>query len=280
MLHVAGWSSLSLLGCAAAAAMLWQDPAVEERAAQEAAIAAAHAEQAQQQEVAARARYGAAIAAAAQDAAAQSRDITTRVRVRQSGQQPGGAIVYGEQAGAAEEFLRAYNVYAKQPESSDVARAVHAYRSADSEDGRTSARKQLSDALGAEYDALLQQHEQHLNQMEERLRKLRDQLAKRREARDDMVSMRLQWMLSEADGLGWPSAPRPGSDWSASSPTQAAAGLYFAPQPPHLPFVNEGPSSLVPSVPGVAAPLPVSAQTAPAPVAPAVPPGPGSGQGQ
>lgn len=100
------------------------------------------------------------------------------------------------------QFLR-YATVSQNP----VGKALQAFRAAESEEDREEAREELEEALSEEYETLIEAHDEHLTRLEERLAKLREQLERRREAKSEMVDLRLDALLSEADGLGWPTPP-------------------------------------------------------------------------
>ena len=74
------------------------------------------------------------------------------------------------------------------------------------DEAREEAEDELRGALEEEYDMGLVQYEKHLEQMESRLKKLREELDRRRDAKREMVDLKLQWMLNSADGIDWPGA--------------------------------------------------------------------------
>ena len=85
-----------------------------------------------------------------------------------------------------------------------VANLMKKYKQAeeasDKEDIVDELRKQLKEA----YDASLASHEKNLEQMEAKLKKLREQLDKRRAAKNKIVDLRIEVLVNEAEGLGWP----------------------------------------------------------------------------
>lgn len=234
MLNSAALGACSLLGIATAGMMwFWQDPVAEAEAARElAAVERAHAE-------AARADAEAAmeVAVASQQEAHTTASAADAVRARtvyaqgvalapaEPSHATGGGVwstqpeLPGLYSGQAVN-VAGFPIQSTQPAGqyryaysgdwhadSGAGEALAAYRDADTDEERDEAKTKLSEALGEEYDAILEQHEKHLAEMEERLEKLRGQLEKRRDARDDMVEMRVEALTSEADGLGWPSPP-------------------------------------------------------------------------
>jgi hypothetical protein len=104
--------------------------------------------------------------------------------------------------------------------------------------------EQLHKLLGEEYDRSLAGHEKSLDKMEERLEKLREQLSKRRSAKSKVVDLRIQQLLNESEGLGWP-GPSPGSNT-----------LQWREQRDPFGFMNADPATrygvAVPPVPAIA----------------------------
>jgi flagellar motor protein MotB len=101
--------------------------------------------------------------------------------------------------------------------NSPLAAAMQALKQADSDEGKQEAQQKVKEALEKEYDAFLAQNEKQLEELEKRLEKLRDQLDRRRQAKNKMVELRLQMIVSEAEGLGWPEQ-MPQSNWRAFPP--------------------------------------------------------------
>ncbi|MEM7456203.1 MAG: hypothetical protein AAF456_17790 [Planctomycetota bacterium] len=85
-----------------------------------------------------------------------------------------------------------------------VAKAVSQLAQAEGEDQRDEAITQIEQALGDQYDEYLEYDQQRLDQMRERLERLEEQFQKRQEAKERMVELKLEMIVSEADGIGWP----------------------------------------------------------------------------
>jgi molybdopterin converting factor small subunit len=81
---------------------------------------------------------------------------------------------------------------------------MEAYHKAESDEDRNAAKGGLQSELETQYDAFIDQQGKQVEELEERLAKLKEQLQKRREAKSRMVDLKLQMVLSQADGLGWP----------------------------------------------------------------------------
>jgi hypothetical protein len=62
----------------------------------------------------------------------------------------------------------------------------------------------LKSALEEQYDLYLAQHEEPLKGLEEKIAKLRKEFEWRKNARDDLVKLRLDTIWYNAQGLGWP----------------------------------------------------------------------------
>ena len=107
-----------------------------------------------------------------------------------------------------------YTVYSSQSDSkgknefqvaqSDVKKATEALKKAESRDEIAEAREELRKALAADYDVRLDHFQSEIDAMAERLDAMRAKLAKRRDAKDEMVELRLKVVEAEADDLGWP----------------------------------------------------------------------------
>jgi hypothetical protein len=78
------------------------------------------------------------------------------------------------------------------------------YQTSDSEDDKSKAKQGMREILGQQYDAFLETQDKQIEELEARIEELRSKLAKRREAKDRMVDLKLEMLISEADGLGWP----------------------------------------------------------------------------
>lgn len=81
---------------------------------------------------------------------------------------------------------------------------VEKIRDAKDKEAKQEAIAQAKAALEKHYDKYIAAYEQQVDEMESRLEKLRDQLDKRKEAKDRLVSLKLEMITSQADGIGWP----------------------------------------------------------------------------
>ena len=109
-----------------------------------------------------------------------------------------------------------------------IAMATGKLKSATGEDERNAAKSELSIALSDDYDARMDEYQVYLDDLESKLAEMKAKLQRRRQAKDDMVRLRLQVVEAEADELGWPTSlggmPGFGPGWYFSQP--------FSPQPP------------------------------------------------
>lgn len=137
--------------------------------------------------------------------------------------------------------------------------AYQAYADAKDEAARNQAASELKIALEKRYDAFVEGQSRQITELEERLAKLKEQLEKRREAKDRMVELKLQMVLSQAEGLGFPDGGSPSGPiifGEFFNPYQSSQGLssvplesrYPAPSLPAARAVNPAAPPAVPTV--------------------------------
>lgn len=85
-----------------------------------------------------------------------------------------------------------------------IREATQALRSAESSSDREKAQEQLREVLLEDYDARMDAYENYLTELENRLSEMKKKLDRRRQAKSDMVNLRIQVLEAEADDLGWP----------------------------------------------------------------------------
>ncbi len=96
-------------------------------------------------------------------------------------------------------------IYARDPQQmAKFQEAMNAYKNAESESDKSAAKKTIHDLLSEQYDNSLSRYEEHLNELEKKIESMREQLARRRSAKEAVVELKLDMVISEADGLGWP----------------------------------------------------------------------------
>jgi hypothetical protein len=84
-----------------------------------------------------------------------------------------------------------------------AARLAKALGEAKSDTEREKLKDQLSKVLESQFDQRQKRHANEIAALEARVKKLKDLLARRQENRREIVSKRLDQILSEAQGLGW-----------------------------------------------------------------------------
>lgn len=85
--------------------------------------------------------------------------------------------------------------------------AIRDYKDADDDSDRQAAVEKIREELNKQYDRFLEHQVEEIEQLEKRISELRDQIEKRRDAKSRMVDLKLEMVLSHADGLGWPEGP-------------------------------------------------------------------------
>lgn len=87
-----------------------------------------------------------------------------------------------------------------------VAQATELLKKAEDDDAKQTAKEQLEAILEQEYDAHMDIYEAQIEEMEKQIKEMRKKLSRRRDAKSDMVKLRMRMLEAEADDLGWPSA--------------------------------------------------------------------------
>lgn len=128
--------------------------------------------------------------------------------------------------------------------------ALKAYADAESASDKKELEGKISDMLGEQYDSALDRYDMQIEEMEKRLEEMRDQVKRRRAARDEMVDLKLQMILSEAEGLGWPGDNR--GDLRIGVPFDATGFFGGSPGPINVQTIREATDlAPLPPVPGV-----------------------------
>ena len=84
-----------------------------------------------------------------------------------------------------------------------IASAAKAVRQA-KPNNRPAAISTLTTLLSRDYDARLDGYDEYLNQLETKLVEMRGKLQKQREAKEEMIKLRVKVLEAEAEDLGWP----------------------------------------------------------------------------
>lgn len=90
----------------------------------------------------------------------------------------------------------------------ELQQAVAQYKQADNAEARQREQENIAAILGAHYDSYLKSQEEQIQQLEERVVKLREQFDRRRDAKQRLLELKLEMIISQAEGLGWPGDPQ------------------------------------------------------------------------
>jgi hypothetical protein len=101
---------------------------------------------------------------------------------------------------------RPYTLWVKNDEAKlaqSAAKLARTLGEAKSDAERDKLKDQLNKVVESQFDLRQKRHANEIAELEARVKKLKDLLAKRQENRREIVSKRLEQILSEAQGLGW-----------------------------------------------------------------------------
>lgn len=131
--------------------------------------------------------------------------------------------------------------------------AYQAYQAAADDAAKSKASAELKANLEKQYDLFVEGQKKQIEDLEARLAKLREQLDKRRAAKERVVELKLQMVLSQAEGLGFPDNGYP------NGATMFGQNLYQTPLP------SDGYSNVYPAQdsPALLPPAPVPPQSIP-----------------
>ncbi len=104
--------------------------------------------------------------------------------------------------------------------NSILAQLTQALKATESDSEKSDLQDEIRDLLESEYDRQLNKQNAKLVEMEQRLEKLRDQYNRQKDAKDKLVEMRMTSIVSDVEGLGWPTDRR-GRDSSKWKPAIA-----------------------------------------------------------
>lgn len=127
---------------------------------------------------------------------------------------------------------------------------------------KKTAEDKLRAALGKRFDVLMTSREQQIEQLEKQIATLEAEVKKRRDAKEQIVDLRVQTLLNEANGLGFPGADiatrRIQTTWSLPStntktttvfnrhntfPAPPAAAVPAVPSAPRSPAIRRNPTN-------------------------------------
>lgn len=94
--------------------------------------------------------------------------------------------------------------FAQNEDRKEWNEALKAFRDADSESAKSEAKNKIEELLTAQYDESLDSYDKYLEELSSKLVEMKKQVEKRRDARDEMVQLKLLMVVSEEEGLGWP----------------------------------------------------------------------------
>ena len=77
-------------------------------------------------------------------------------------------------------------------------------KAADSDSVKSILQDEIRELLESEYDRHLKKQQTKLDEMEQRLEKLRQQFNKQKDAKEKLVEMRMTSIVSDAEGINWP----------------------------------------------------------------------------
>ena len=113
-----------------------------------------------------------------------------------------------------------------------AAAALQSYSDAESDEQRTAAENELQAAVSEQFEVLMKSREAQIAELKARLDKLTEQLQKRRNAKDQIVALRVQVLLNEAQGLGF--YPEGTAEWPAMEYGMGGSRM-LAPVPVRVP---------------------------------------------
>jgi hypothetical protein len=144
-------------------------------------------------------------------------------------QVPGVPAVAGVTGIPAASPFSVNTVFAGPQVDSKSHKAFEKLRNAESKADKAEALDELREALESEYDEFLSSQEKELDKMEEKMKELRSQLEKRRDAKDDLIELRLKTLENDASGLGWPGGQGRSFFWHTAPGAPHAAGVFTGP---------------------------------------------------
>lgn len=108
--------------------------------------------------------------------------------------------------------------------------AIKSLKTSKTESEKKKAADIISAQLKLQFERDLKKREEELAKVEERVRSLREQLDKRKAAQDDIINLRLQTLVNDANGLGFPTNNFGGSSTSGAYFPEAVRMNQFAPR--------------------------------------------------
>ncbi len=155
----------------------------------------------------------------------------------------GGAVSVYDLKTSESPFVRGGSRFSSTYPAADAAEGdaqslLATYTKSTDEKARAETRAALTKVLERQFDLRQKAAESEVAQLEAQVQRLRDLIQKRQQARQEIVQKRLDQVLREAEGLGWP-APTSGGRgpyspavWSSSPKSSAAPSQNDAPADP------------------------------------------------
>ncbi|MFN3193730.1 MAG: hypothetical protein ACE361_24670 [Aureliella sp.] len=124
----------------------------------------------------------------------------------------------------------------RRKEQSKMGEALKVLRDEDASEGeRREAKESIAELLDKQFESDLENRENQIAELEKQIDQLRAQIKKRRAAKERLIDLRVELMVNEAEGLGFPSS------WGGSN-------RFFAPRPsltyPATPVAPTAPAAL------------------------------------
>ena len=116
-----------------------------------------------------------------------------------------------------------------------VRAALKSIQESDSDEVREEAESQLRKALREQFEADIKHRQQELEAIAARLKEMRSKLDKRMESAEQIIDLRMQVLLQDAEGLGWTSGVVSGYDIDGFSIPPAVIGSPYPPPAPNIP---------------------------------------------
>jgi hypothetical protein len=107
-------------------------------------------------------------------------------------------------------IMRGKKIPVREANRRNIRRLSDELREAGDEKQKAAITKQLESVVGDVFDLDLKQREAELSKLEARLKKLHEQLDRRRQARGEIIQLKVKVLANEAAGLGFSSEGRKG----------------------------------------------------------------------
>jgi len=107
------------------------------------------------------------------------------------------------------------------------------------EESRKEAADTIQQQLTIQFEADLKQREKELAEVEQRVKSLREQLNKRKAAQADIINLRLQTLVNNANGLGFPGSNLGTGEVDLFTPESVVPGNVPVYLPGSRPFIGD-----------------------------------------